>query len=76
MRKETETKIYVMADNANKTLLITKDVANKLKTDLSSLEAKTYFAFKNMLPDYKDVIVPTLGTINFEEIKERSFVIC
>lgn len=31
--------------------------------DLSSMEAKTYFAFKNMLPDYKDVIVPTLGTI-------------
>ncbi|MDY5626891.1 MAG: hypothetical protein SPF92_04730 [Clostridia bacterium] len=63
MRKETKTKIYVMADNANKILLITKDVADKLKTDLSSPEVTTYFAFKNMLPDYKDIIVPTLGTI-------------
>ena len=67
MRNERETKIYVMADNANKTLLITKDVAKKLKTDLSSVEAKTYFAFKNMLSDYKDVIVPTLGTIIVEK---------
>ena len=48
MRKETKTKIYVMADNANKILLITKDVADKLKTDLSSPEVTTYFAFKNV----------------------------
>ena len=66
MRKETETKIYVMADNANKILLITKDVAEKLKTDLSSPEVTTYFAFKNMLPNYRDAVVPTLGTIIVE----------
>jgi len=69
-------KITVVVDNENRVLLITKEVERKLKTDLSSPEVKSYFAFKNMFPTYKDVVVPTLGKINYAEVAERSFRIC
>ena len=45
-------KITVVVDNENRVLLITKEVERKLKTDLSSPEVKSYFAFKNMFPNY------------------------
>lgn len=65
MKKPTEIKF--MADPANKILYITKSLKKNLQ-NLSSEDAKVYFSLKNMFYDYKDVVVPTLGTINHDEI--------
>ena len=62
MSRAKEITLYAMVDREEKILFITRHVAKNLY-NLASPEAKGYFIFKNMFPDFKEVVVPTLGTV-------------
>lgn len=60
--------IHVTADLRNKKLLVTRETAKNLH-NLTCDSTEMYFKYKNMYPDYEEVIVPDIKPIPINSIK-------
>lgn len=66
MMKENNNELFaellIVADLRNKKLRISKQVIRNLKK-MGSYEAGMYFQYKNLYPDFEEVIVPAIKPI-------------
>ena len=60
--------IQVTADLHNKKLLVPRETAKNLH-NLTCDSTEMYFKYKNMYPDYEEVIVPDIKPIPINSIK-------
>ncbi len=60
--------IHVTADIRNKKLLVPRETAKNLH-NLTCDSTEMYFKYKNMYPDYEEVIVPDIKPIPLKSIK-------
>ena len=60
--------IHVTADLRNKKLLVPKETAKNLH-NLTCDSTEMYFKYKNMYPDYEEVIVPDIKPIPIQSLK-------